>query len=357
MGCKHCFNGCAEIVSDKCVKYTGIDVEFLDITKGDSLFVVEEKLIEYLSTVLTAEGILPTINKEGICDLIKNNFPIKEDLTLNDILDVLINSICTIQTQVTTLLANPNLEISEYVINCLTGITDPSNTREVLQATLNKVCQVESNLALTIISFETSYVKVSEINSYIQTYLTTNSNSTSLISSKMIPYVAVEYYGPLNYFNAAGVGEGDWANVYLCNGQNGTPDKRGRVAVGRTDVVGGGTMSDEVNPNILGNPEYTGNTTVGSNSVVLDVSQIPSHTHSNTVTNNGDHTHTYTQEDPSGSGNSNGSEDGISSFPEATTSSNGDHTHTVTINPTGGGEAHSNIQPSLACNYIIHIPA
>ena len=48
----------------------------------------------------------------------------------------------------------------------------------------------------------------------------------------MVPYTVVEYYGPLTYFDNTGAGQGDWDRIFLCNGLNGTPDKRGRVAVG-----------------------------------------------------------------------------------------------------------------------------
>ena len=40
MGCSNCFNGCAETTSDQCVKYTGVDIPELGITKGDPLSLV-----------------------------------------------------------------------------------------------------------------------------------------------------------------------------------------------------------------------------------------------------------------------------------------------------------------------------
>jgi len=48
MSCKDCFNGCAETVSDQCVKYTGIDIPALGIENGDSLASVESALVTYL---------------------------------------------------------------------------------------------------------------------------------------------------------------------------------------------------------------------------------------------------------------------------------------------------------------------
>ena len=43
MSCSNCFNGCAEITSDKCVKYTGADIPALGISYGDTLLHVEEQ--------------------------------------------------------------------------------------------------------------------------------------------------------------------------------------------------------------------------------------------------------------------------------------------------------------------------
>ena len=57
MSCSNCFNGCVETTSDKCVKYTGIDVPILGIKKGDSLSYVEQALIEFLTSTLDGSGI------------------------------------------------------------------------------------------------------------------------------------------------------------------------------------------------------------------------------------------------------------------------------------------------------------
>ena len=59
--CSNCYNGCTEITSDKCVKYTGVDVPVLGIQKGDSLSYVEQALITFLSSTLDGTGIIPVI--------------------------------------------------------------------------------------------------------------------------------------------------------------------------------------------------------------------------------------------------------------------------------------------------------
>ena len=93
----------------------------------------------------------------------------------------------------------------------------------------------------------------------------------------MVPYVAYEYYGPLTNFDGSGIGipANGFFKVYLCNGLNGTPDKRGRVAVGAIQNVPGGPLDAAVNPSNAGNPNYALYTTAGANTVTLITSQIP----------------------------------------------------------------------------------
>lgn len=162
-----------------------------------------------------------------------------------------------------------------------------------------------------------------------------------------------------------------WA---LCNGQNGTPDLRGRFIVGA-----GGSYS----------PGATG----GAETVTLSVSQIPSHTHTATPTvstgagslaaaSNGDHTH-YAQCKAHGEDQwsypywgkmptSNSSPGGIK-YDQSNTEaekafrilSSGSHTHTISGAPsvgvsvsnanTGGGGAHENRPPYYALCYIMRI--
>ena len=86
----------------------------------------------------------------------------------------------------------------------------------------------------------------------------------------------------------------------------------------------------------------------------LTVSEIPSHSHTNTVSDSGTHTHntwgTYQIAHASGSVRSTvtGSADEGRSNP---TDLNGNHTHTITINNTGGGQAHNNMPPYKVVAY------
>lgn len=75
--CSNCYNGCSEIVSDQCVKYTGVNVPVLGIQTGDSLSYVEQALIEFLTSTLNGTGIKPDIDPAIICALIRMAAPAK----------------------------------------------------------------------------------------------------------------------------------------------------------------------------------------------------------------------------------------------------------------------------------------
>jgi len=368
MSCPNCFNGCTDITSDKCIRYTGPTIELLNINNGDTLLTVENAILTHLLSALDGTGIIPFIDSNSLCTLIENYLPSSGEINLIHVIDALIKSICDLNSQIISLTNSVNVIEADYTIDCLSGVTANAGTHNILQATIDKLCSLETNLAALVLDLETNYVSVTNINSYIENYLETIGESDS-IKTKMIPYVAMEYYGPLTgKFDSTGAGIGDWIDVYLCNGDNGTPDKRGRVGVGATNVPGLVPMDSAVNPGGL-NPTYTVtspavSTKAGTNSVVLTETQIPSHTHTGTTDTEPSHTHnelTY-----KGSAKDNG-DPGIyivsangepigNQVNDATTGPAGEHEHGFTTDATGGDTAHTNTQPSLACYYIIYLP-
>jgi microcystin-dependent protein len=126
----------------------------------------------------------------------------------------------------------------------------------------------------------------------------------------------------------------------LCDGTNGTPDLRNRF------VVGAGST-------------YAVGATGGADSVTLDASQIPGHTHSFSGSTNttGAHQHGFTNFlSPDNTG---GSRAAFSNFDNTGSSGNvtdsaGDHSHTFsgTTASTGGGASHENRPPYYALAYI-----
>ena len=133
---------------------------------------------------------------------------------------------------------------------------------------------------------------------------------------------------------------------YLCDGTNGTPNLTGRFVV-HADADAAGT--------------YNVGDTGGADSVTLDATQIPSHTHTGTTSSDGAHTHTdsdalgvstYNVNDGffDGSSVAQGNEKTTVSLE---TDSAGAHTHTFTTDATGGGGSHENRPPYYALAYIM----
>jgi microcystin-dependent protein len=359
--CSNCYNGCTEIVSDRCVKYTGIDVPVLGIQTGDSLSFVEQALITFLTSTLDGTGIHPIVDPNIICNVVKKYLPTCGDLSLNDMLTAIIKAACDLQEQVDAIVAELAVLNADYSIGCLTGVTSSSDTHAIVQAVINKVCALGVSLDALALDLSTNYVSIANINTYIAAYI---SGASSLVSAKMIPYVALPYFNPdLSNFDGTGAGIGNWAKIYLCNGANpGVPDLRGRVLVGTTTGMNGGPLNSAVDPALPGNPPYALGTNTGVNQVTLAPTQIPSHTHTATATStvsDPKHSHSYTTPNAEGSatGNADSHPDGPLVTRQTSESLTGITVATsVTVNPFGGNLPHQNNQPAIGCYYIIYIP-
>ena len=106
--CDNCYQGCAETISDKCIKYTGIDIPQLGIVKGDSLAVVEQKIFNHLRV---GTGIVIDLSGISICSIMQDYLPASQDyppgsegapteFVLNDVLAALIQYSCLLQGQI-----------------------------------------------------------------------------------------------------------------------------------------------------------------------------------------------------------------------------------------------------------------
>lgn len=381
MSCSNCYNGCQEIQSDKCVKYTGINSAPLGIENGDNVNSVLETLISRVVSYLNGTGIDISIDLDAYCELVTKYLPACkptcEPPTLPELLEALVKAACDLQGQINT--TNTALDAVEsaistlnanYTIGCLTGVTASSDTHDIVQAIINKLCALNLDVS-------TNYVKLADLNSLIAAYLASVGTSTKYYN-KMVPYTAVEFYGdPAGKFDATGKGivGTDWEKIYLCNGLNGTPDKRGRSPIGAIVGMLGGALDSQVNPATSPlNVNYAVGTKNGVNGVVLSESNLPAHTHSATVTDT--HYHNLVGNDtlggtclpitPSDPIASDGSCGGSSSNYDLSKSAQANATlgkssgpqgsTSVAIGSTGGNSAHANTHPVIACLYIMYIP-
>lgn len=368
--CSNCYTGCTMITTDKCMKYTGVDNDLLGIKKGDSQSFINQALIGFVSANSVGTGIQFNIPEEFLCTAVKTHFPECASLSVIDITSALSKAICVLDTSVTSLQDQLETMEGNYLPGCLSVDAD-AGTHVILQAAIVQVCSNVSAIQNIITDLQTNYVKIVDINTYIENYINNQNENPLGYSANMVPYTVVEYYGSLSFFDATGAGTGDWINIYLCNGNNNTPDKRGRVGVGTTSGMGGGSFSTEVNPALSGNPTYNLRDTRGTNTITLNATQIPSHSHPLTI----DVTTSLTGsiEKVSETFNTAGVPSGIftktQGYPSETTPGTVDidnagklnidanHTHDGIANAVGGGGSHANIQPVLACHYIMFIPA
>ena len=371
MSCSNCFNGC-DIVSDRCVKYTGIDIPELGIQTGDTLSHVEQSLITYLISALNGTGIKPVINNNIICNTVSKYLPTCGDITIVDISVALIKATCDLKEEIDGVIIdveeiNAELAIlnAQYTIpGCIEGTVDDESTHSVLQVLLNNFCLLFDSLPTTYVSFD-------NIDASIEAYINANGGA-NVIANRMVPYSVVPYFGPITGIfdstgaglDLTGTGGQDWRKVNLCNGNNGTPDLRGFGLVGAINGVPGGTLSSIVDPSSSpANPNYSLYDTAGANQITLGSTQIPVHTHANTisVTDTG-HTHGLNGNLMDyGIGSSIGVKTGTDFFvttrnTSATGSANINATITNAPAPTGGGLPHANIQPVTACYYIQYRP-
>jgi microcystin-dependent protein len=387
MSCTNCFNGCSEITSDKCVKYTGADIPALGIQNGDTLEFVEQTLAQFLISTLNGTGIKPIVDLEGVCSIVANNIPPCVGCagpTLNDLLQALIDSACDLQDLVNNV--TNNLEILEgpYNEGCLTvEETTFSNTHNVLQAVIDQLCQTDQLLTTTILSLN-NYVLEDELSNLVVNILEDEGlvGPTTKQYTKMVPYVAYPWFAPslTGLFDSTGKGipTGEYENVYLCNGGNpGVPDLRGRAPVGVTDgTMLGPSMDNAVNPSSSPtfNPTYALGTKVGTNFVTLGIPEIPTHTHIVNVDDN-KHSHFTTAlgggpfitpsttnpivwyQDRGNSETYRLQSTTSGALATVGLSSLSESNITVSLEDTGQSQAHQNNQPTIGCYYIMYIPA
>ena len=170
MSCTNCYNGCVEIISDRCVRYTGLDSIPLGIANGDSLLVVEEALIENVVSFLDGTGIDITIADGDYCALVTGYLPVGRVPSALELFTALVKAACNLQTQVTAVAASIATLNADYDIGCLTGVTTSTDTHAIVQAIITKVCATDTDLAALALDVDTNYVKLADLNTLIASY-------------------------------------------------------------------------------------------------------------------------------------------------------------------------------------------
>lgn len=356
MACKDCLNNCDIIVQDQCVVYTGPEIPLLGICTGDQLSKFEAAVVEELTGILTGTGINPA-NVTVSCNFLSDILGVASP-SLSNLLQMLITASCTLKE----LIDEINAQISDNPVfdtACLTGLPTNPTRDDILQAVVTLICSLKT----TVDAIPITYVKNSDLTNLVtQIVNQINGGGGTIVqnNTKLVPYIAVAYFGPLSNFDANGIGRADlgYEKLYICNGSNGTPDLRGRAIVGAIQGVPGGALDAAVDPAVNpNNPAWTVFGKGGATFTTLSASQIPAHTH--TITDPG-HNHSLTFTNATHAKDA-GSTQVLSLgsnpiSPVTIADRTGTSTTGITIGSFGGSQPHSNIQPSIAAYYIMYIP-
>lgn len=318
-------NNCLDPRPDYCLSYTGVSLPALGLT-------------QYCSSVGDVLTVL--LQKAQVADV---------SASLQAQLTTLGATTATLQSRLTALSGTVNTAYT-FDPGCLQPAS--SSRDALLQAAVTKLCAVNT----TLTTLATDYVKASELTTLVQGINTPDTPAVTSYNSRMVPFVAYEYYGPLSNFDLAGKGlpSAGFDKVYLCNGDHGTPDRRGRAAVGAVRNVPGGSLSKEVDPTLAANPNtnYSLKDVFGGSYTALSVSQLPSHNHG--VTDSG-HTHGYSCIRHTAGGNADpnflSADAGTDKHIQVNMATTG-----ISINPTGGGQPVDLRTPAIAAYYIMYLP-
>lgn len=345
MSCTDCFNNCADRqTTDRCVQYTGVDIPILGICNGDSLYQVEVIILDTLQELATGQGILlsdVTIGCSFLTDILDG-----EDKTLVNLIQMLITAGCSLRAMVQIL----QDEIDTPLVISAPCLTLPVNpTRDdILSAIVTRLC----SLTTIVTTIQSDYQPASTLCAAVSACI---ASATTQEYTRMPKYCPIPYVGVLSVFDSTGKGLSAFGydKVYLCNGNNSTPDLRGRVAIGANTNIVGPALDAAVDPALSANAGYNfaQNTKKGTYTDTLSTAQIPAHTHG---VNDPGHTHLVANIGqfmrPCGSACSPDYEPGGGGL---TSNAN---TTGITINSTGGNQPHNTTQPSYGVAYIIYLP-
>lgn len=339
MACKDCYTGCGQIYSDKCIKYTGPEIPLLGICTGDSLSAFEASVVEKLESLVDGTGIdLSSVTLD--CAFISNILG-SQDKDLVNVLQTLISASCTLRELVQDIQDEINTTYS-YDFKCVT-VGGTQSTADIIQGIINKLCALNTSVT----TIQSDFVTKAGLCTAVQACLT---SATADFSSRMVPYSILPYYGSLTNFDSSGKGlsANGFNKIYLCNGNNGTPDLRGATLIGATAGVPGAAYPQITDPTITGINPAKGEL-LGETKHTLIVEEMPTHSH---TVNDPGHSHKFdglkNAGHPGGSSQTNLRDYSLLDTQSSQTG--------ISINSTGNSQPHNNIQPSKAVHFIIFLP-
>lgn len=365
-GCTSSSNpyNCANPVSSNCVTYQGEAVPVFGVCRGDTISEVIAVIISELEGALDGTSItLSDVTAD--CEFISNQLAGKNK-TLFNLIQILIDSSCTLKELIDDLDTQVNAAES-FETKSITPTAD--TTQGVIQGIINKVDSLNTTVTditgdlgtepiTTVIAEYAGNAVKNQIQSGYGVTKSGSGESASVAFSAFVPPMCPIFcVANLSNFDATGKGKVDTAfsGYYICNGLNGTPDLRGFVTGGATNLPGiqGVTLNSIVDPTTNADLTYAANIGDRKGEVKhqLSINELPTFSVSGTTDA---HSHSLSGLQaavPAG--------EQFQSFNAVTTGGNGIETSSETVgftsDPIGQNYKHENRQPTYYGYFIMRL--
>lgn len=356
-------SGCIVPVSSNCIDWQGLAYPTFDICVGDTGTEVITSLITSVISILDGTGITLS-SVTGSCTFMSDQLA-GQTKTISNLVQILFNSACSLDSRITTLEESADTPIS-YDVKCLT--VTGSTTPLVLQGAINEICSLKIALAQitdNIVGDDINTTITNTVGNYLQDNLSscgsngmqvTGSGSTTKIKfDAFVPHnVPMPYIGSLGNFDSTGKGLAgtEYCGWYIMNGLNGTPNWMGYVPAMATALPG--INSTPLDARVAGvDVSAAIGDKKGEPKHLLSTNEMPTHSH--TVTDPG-HSHSIQLAGAGGTfAGANVANDG-----NAVSNTNGTaiqiKTTGITIAPSGNNVSHENRQPTVYVTWIVRLP-
>lgn len=361
---------CLDPISSDCVKYQGLPDELLGICTGDTITEVEQAIITRLKT-LSFDGKDITLDSLvlDVCNDIKQLVGNQPKTVLN-VIQATIQYACVLKSRIDSIqnTLTGNLGSGTIDFKCIPAPSQFTFTNAI-QSLVTAHCNLKTSVDQLVNNSGSTTIIDGRIFSSLNNLLSTPggnglrktvNNTTQQVSYSITavvpPYTALEYYGPLSHFDGTGKGlpSTPYEGWYLCNGLNGTPDKRGVVSVGAVQGVPGGSLNPNVNPANDASMNYSVGQIGGNAKVTLSKANLPDYQMAGNVAG------TFNIGVWVKAGRCQDSSSKIWTYgPDAScmdpyqTNLTGSLSGNTTVNLGGGGQSFDVRQPYIACNYIM----
>lgn len=352
------YNACPEKYSSDCVISQVDAVPLLGICCGDTVTEVETVIINKLLEVLSGTGIVLSSVTLDNCAFLKTMLGSKDKSLLN-LIQLLIDANCTLRELIAQLQEQVSNTGDNFIfdLKCLVTVPPSSITKDqIIQLLINKVCDLQTQI--TNINNEPDQINVT-VNNAVGNFLNTAINScggngitkTGTGQDTKITFTGLPmlesimfYMGTLSIFDSSGTGlEGTPACGWqICNGEKGSPDLRGYGLAMANQNMGNLPLDARVDPNVLNQPTAAAGyrDKKGDMFVQLTVAQLASHTHP--VIDPG-HTHQSDYPNPEQFKGSSFNAADASKWVKRTTSLS--YTG-ISLGSVGGNQPHPNLPPT-----------